>query len=139
VSEKRIESSRAVVSCTFVNPPEKNRAKNQEPRVENGKEARETKSRREMEIDQAVGRWVRLHRNKSKTRAGTRGNRVLDISTDLGSIVGDCYHYCGCYHSLEANSSLSLNWNPSNWKLQRELVRYLFYNISIFSSTLSRQ
>jgi hypothetical protein len=54
--KKKKESNRVAVSCTFVNHSEKNRAKNQESRVKNGKEARETKSRREMEIDRAVRR-----------------------------------------------------------------------------------
>ena len=36
--EEEKESSRVVVSCTFVNPPEKNRAKDQESRMKNKRE-----------------------------------------------------------------------------------------------------
>lgn len=119
--EKGVESSRRIV---YIRETNQNQGPSREWDRERGKKPAETESRREMEINRAVGRWVRLHLNKPKPRS--RENRVLDKWKDFGSIVGDYYRSRCCCHYLEESSSWS--WNPLNWKLQRVLIRYLFWS-----------
>jgi hypothetical protein len=63
--EEEKEPSGVVVSCTFVNHPEKNRAKNKKSRMRKNREIETGESLRKRS-SRGRARWVRSHRNQLK-------------------------------------------------------------------------